>query len=113
MSETPKPDTSLEVKGPGGFAAKATGPEVLLVAASVVGGLMLYMVYEHRNEARADNAAVVAAQKESSAQLATVLREMNTTNRELVVVQRVTNCLISKSQEDRRIALQECERNSR
>lgn len=103
----------IEAQGPGGLKIRARGTDVVIIVGSIIGGIMLYMVYEHRNEAKADNAALIAIQKEGNTQLAQVLREMNAVNKELVSVQRVTNCLISKDQGERRTALPECERIAR
>lgn len=52
-------------------------------------------------------------QEKKDSDLVTILREMNTTNRELVITQRVTNCLMATPQDRREAAVPTCERIAR
>ena len=103
----------IEAEGPGGIKIKARGTDIIAVIVLVTGIVGVLLLYQHMQEAKADMTQLVVAQKEGNNHLAAVLKEMNTTNRELVSVQRVTNCLISRGQEERRSALAECERIAR
>lgn len=62
----------------------------------------LWMLVEHKAEAKQDKSELVS-----------VLREMNTTNKELVQTQRITNCIISLPPDRRETALSTCERIAR
>ena len=108
MSE---PTEQVDLEGPGGFKVKARGTEIIAVIVLVTGIVGVVLLWMHMQDAKADAAMSANVQKESNAALAGVLREMNNTNKELVGVQRVTNCLISRGMNDRgSVALSECER---
>ena len=101
----------LDVEGPGGFKIKARGTDIIAVIVLVTGIVGVVLLWMHMQDAKAEAASAAVVQKESNANLASVLREMNQTNKELVGVQRVTNCLISRGINDRGVsALSECER---
>ena len=104
----------LNLEGPGGFKIKARGTDIIAVIVLVTGIVGVVLLWMHMQDAKAEAVLIATAQKESNSHLASVLREMNVTNKELVSVQRVTNCLISRGMSERGAsALAECERFSR
>ena len=78
------------------------GSDVLTLIGVAVGVLMVYMLFEHKNDAR-----------DASNQFQTVVKEMVMAQREMVQEQRVQNCLIAYSQEQRERNVEFCKRLAR
>jgi len=70
--------------------------------ASIALAMVGYMLWEHKQES-----------KELAKEFVSVIKDVNSTNKEMVIAQRVMNCLISTDQKDRERLSQQCERNAR
>lgn len=92
---------------------RARGYDVIVILMSVVCGLMLYMMYQHKTEAKDGLTAAIAAMQSSDKEVAQALREIAATNRALESTHRVTNCLISRDSAGGRMSLTDCERIAR
>lgn len=104
----------VEAEGPGGFKIKARGTDVIAIIVLVTGAVAVVLLWIHMQDAKADAASAATVQKETANVIATAIRENTATTRELVVAQRVTNCLFTKdSPTERRSSIAECERIAR
>ena len=84
-------DTTQEIElGAGDKKLRIRGSDFLTLVGVAVGVLMVYMLYEHRGEA-----------KDASKQFEGVVKEMVSAQREMVHAQREQNCLLRFEQKDR------------
>ena len=96
-------DTTQELEVSKGDAKlKIRGSDWLSLAGVAVGVLMVYMIFEHRQEAR-----------DSGVQFQSVVKEMNVGLREMVSEQKMQNCLIAYPQEQRERNIDFCRRLTR
>ena len=91
----------LEVAS-GSNRLKIRGSDWLSLLGVAVGVLLIYMVYEHKTDA-----------KDASIQFQTVVKEMVVAQRDMVSAQREQNCLIAFSQEVRERNSEFCKRMAR
>ena len=91
----------LEI-GAGDKKLRIRGSDWLTLVGVAVGVLMVYMLFEHKSDAR-----------EMSSQFQSVVKEMVGAQREMVQEQRVQNCLIAYSQEQRERNVEFCKRLAR
>ena len=94
-------EQELEVAA-GDKKIKIRGSDWLTIVGVAVGVLVLYMLFEHKNDA-----------KDASNQFAGVVKEMVVAQKEMVSAQREQNCLIAFSQEVREKNSEFCKRLSR
>ena len=84
-------DTTQEIElGAGDKKLRIRGSDFLTLVGVAVGVLMVYMLYEHRGEAR-----------DASKQFEGVVKEMVMAQKEMVHAQREQNCLLRFEQKDR------------
>ena len=81
---------------------KVRGSDVLTTFGIAIVCLVGYMVWEHKEDAKASQSLFVSA-----------VKEMTVAQREGVQAQRVMNCLIATEQKDRESRLLTCERIAR
>ena len=91
----------LEV-GSGNTKLRIRGSDWLSLVGVAVGVLMVYMLFEHKGES-----------KEASHNFQSVVKEMVSAQKEMVQEQRVQNCLIAYSQEQRERNVEFCKRLAR
>lgn len=96
-------DSTQEIElGAGDKKLRIRGSDFLTLVGVAVGVLMVYMLVEHKGEAR-----------DASKQFEGVVKEMVMAQREMVQEQRVQNCLIAYSQEQRERNVEFCKRLAR
>ena len=96
-------DTTQELEvGSGSTRLKIRGSDWLSMIGVAVGVLMVYMLFEHKGEA-----------KESAAQTQAVFKEFVNSQKEMVQEQRVQNCLIALPQDQRERQVEFCKRLAR
>ena len=100
----------VDLEGPGGFKIKARGTDIIAVIVLVTGIVGVVLLWMHMQDAKADAVLIATAAKESNLSLAAALREIASTNRELVSATKVTNCMIELEPNNRAGSLQRCER---
>ena len=81
---------------------KVRGSDVLTTFGIAIVCLVGYMVWEHREDSKITQTAFVSA-----------VKEMAIAQREMTVAQRVQNCLLATTQNDREAKLPTCERIAR
>lgn len=81
---------------------KIRGSDFLTIIGVAVGVLMVYMLHEHKGEA-----------KDTAAQTHAIFKEFVSSQKEMVQEQRVQNCLIALPQEQRELKSEFCKRLAR
>mgnify|MGYP001616640668 CR=1 FL=1 len=100
MSETANPQ-EVELAARQG-KIKVRGSDVLTTLGIAIVTLFGYMVWEHKEDAKVTQTAFVGA-----------IKEMTLAQREMTTAQRVQNCLLATTQNEREAKLPLCERIAR
>lgn len=92
---------------------KARGTDIIAIVVLVTGVIGVVLMHLHMQQSQAAQMEQVLVQKETAGQVAAALKELASTNRELITATKVTNCLIARDSSGNRFSLADCERITR